>query len=248
MRWFGQEASTRKRFAWRYQGKVRQLCADIDVLFGLATEINGTFHDLVAEVASEMGVGRLLRGPIKQTGRAIQKAFRCYNRDPSCLTDIVRCTVIFESIPDMVKFLRRIVDSSQIGFAPTEQMVSELGGEDGTSLNIPRQETLRLMDFASVGGLGMSKKTRITNLKNRTDPDFDVWQSAGFRGVSINIEVGWVMEPSGVPKLLPVEKWEQVEAATHICELQLQLNNMYELSTNVATYQYYVRWRNLLSR
>lgn len=258
MRWFGQEAWTRKRFAWRYRGKIKQAVVDMDVLFGHATEVNDTFHDLIAEIVGAVHVGRLLRGPIKQTSRAIQKAFRCYGRDASCLTDIVRCTVVFDSIPDMATFFDEIVSRAQIGFPEQEKQAWEFWQSDvvgSGSAELPRQETIKLIergeDSAADTHAKVSRREqrmRITRLKNRTDPDFDVWQSAGFRGVSMSIEVGWVMEASGALRLLAVEKWEQVDAATHICELQLQLSSMSDLSTDIPTYQYYVRWRNLLSR
>eukprot|EP00961_Rhodomonas_salina_P040556 544842-Rhodomonas_salina.4 len=49
---------------------------------------------------------QVIRGPVKQTERALQKCVRVYRRDPAYLADLVRCTVVFRTISDIELFLR----------------------------------------------------------------------------------------------------------------------------------------------
>jgi hypothetical protein len=63
---------------------------------------------------------------------------------------------------------------------------------------------------------------RLCTIDNRFDPDYDPEESAGYRDVSINIEVGWKMQ-EGVVVFLPVHEWGDYHR--HICEVQVSFQN-----------------------
>jgi len=60
---------------------------------------------------------------------------------------------------------------------------------------------------------------RLSTIENRFDPDYDPGNSAGYRDVSINIEVGWKMQ-EGVVVFLPIHEWDDYHR--HICEVQVR--------------------------
>jgi hypothetical protein len=83
---FGQE---RLRFA--AQGKAAQPTSSLEELYWDAEELSGRFQ---AWVAGWSVVGEVLFSNVKAPDRAIQKTVRSYRRDPSHLTDLVRCSVV----------------------------------------------------------------------------------------------------------------------------------------------------------
>lgn len=98
-------------------GKVRQRCSDIGVLFVRAAVINDVFQDYFQNLINSLNsrsreVGGsakseeeerrgdvvLVCGPVKKPERALQKCVRVFRRDVGCLTDLVRCTIVAQTI------------------------------------------------------------------------------------------------------------------------------------------------------
>ena len=69
-------------------GKIRQQSKSIETLFEHAQEVSAAFQMWVGQWNP---VGEVVHGKVKSCERAIQKTVRSYNRDASCLTDLVRC-------------------------------------------------------------------------------------------------------------------------------------------------------------
>ena len=89
-------------------------------------QVNEAFLDSVAEMvmvlqrSSEAYVVpcvELVRGRIKKPDRALQKLVRLYNRDPACLTDLVRCTVLVAGLHEAAAFLSVLEQRSVVGVA-----------------------------------------------------------------------------------------------------------------------------------
>jgi len=102
----------------------------------------------------------LCRGPVKRPDRALQKVVRRFYRDPRCLTDIVRCCILLESIADVRKALDALFKASTIhwGHTGTEKEKSDLGHE---------------------------KWFRICKVKDR----FTTTERTGYRDVCLNLQV-----------------------------------------------------------
>jgi hypothetical protein len=97
-------------------GKVRQRCSDIGVLFVRAAIINDVFQDYFRNLVNSLNARRrevgtsakseeerrgdvvLVCGPVKKPERALQKCVRVFRRDAGCLTDLVRCTIVAQTI------------------------------------------------------------------------------------------------------------------------------------------------------
>jgi hypothetical protein len=79
---------------------------------GLLTE---SFQDLYCDAFGEVS-GDYIRGPIKHVDRAVSKAYRSYFGDFRRLTDIVRCSVVLNSMEDIQAFVKvRVMMHSSVG-------------------------------------------------------------------------------------------------------------------------------------
>ncbi|EKX32373.1 hypothetical protein GUITHDRAFT_121453 [Guillardia theta CCMP2712] len=116
----------------RGYGKIRQLSSDLDQLYQQASTINSAVHDLIADLLTPLqhhsGSSHLVNkypmlvyGPVKQPQRAIEKCVRSYRRDVGCLTDLVRCTIVAESMEQLLQVLHTIRLRSVIGIAPVNR-------------------------------------------------------------------------------------------------------------------------------
>eukprot|EP00961_Rhodomonas_salina_P278405 3761757-Rhodomonas_salina.2 len=124
-------------------------------------------------------------GAIKSPERAIEKAVRTYHSDVSYLVDIVRQSIVFASVQDLMSALEDISADEEV---------------------------------------------RIVRVKNRMDPSYDSWSSAGYRDVSINLRIS-----TAETRRLGVEN--------HVMEIQLVLHEFASLRHD-AGHARYVTWRN----
>lgn len=278
-----------ERLRYMPSGKIAQRCEDLDQLYSHATAINDTFHDMIAEwISYSNAPGELVRGPIKQPRRAIQKCFRSYRRDPRALTDLVRCTVLFPNVSELWTFVEPFLEQVAVGLQaasapdstqplnPTADAtqrnaaapnVQVHGALSHVNMRVPDPASLTgaLHRGESTGfgarsrlsrgatgrtliGTDITKMMRVTGLKNRLDPLYDPRSSAGFRGLSMNLEVGWTVDGEGATVMLEVDEWTRTRAEVHICELQLLLKNQYDAGAQTDSHATYVKWRNMLGR
>ena len=162
----------------------------------------------------------LCRGPVKRPDRALQKVVRRSYRDHRCLTDLVRCCILLESIADVEMALNAIFSASTIhpGLADTKK------GKDD---------------------LGQKKWFRICKMKDR----FTTSERIGYRDICLNLQVGWTVGSETESKLnfVPVSDFGEKHVRTHICECQLLLRSMYQLKES-GCHENFVETRNLLSQ
>jgi hypothetical protein len=135
-------------------------------------KVNEPFLDAMAELVAQLnqkygaqaggnpGGAFLIRGPVKKPDRALQKLVRLYSRNPACLTDLVRCTVVVASLNEASEFLRLLVEKSAIGFELDDDDV-----DDGLAV-LPALEW-RLCVHGISGRDAVPKVMRIMRLKNR---------------------------------------------------------------------------------
>mmetsp|Transcript_47846 Transcript_47846/g.109088 ORF Transcript_47846/g.109088 Transcript_47846/m.109088 type:complete len:174 (+) Transcript_47846:178-699(+) len=159
----------------------------------------------------------MIPGPIKRPDRAIQKIVRSYLRDAALVTDLVRCTVVLETLAQVQAFVESLMAVSLIGVSGSEESASS----------------------------GSTKMFRLHRLKNRFDRGYDSRRSGGYRDLSLNVEVGWVVQ-NGSPKFIPLDSWNRRVSETHICEIQVHLRSVYDIKQS-GSHDRYIAWRNLLA-
>ncbi|EKX39961.1 hypothetical protein GUITHDRAFT_113953 [Guillardia theta CCMP2712] len=129
-------------------GKIRQVSSNLDQLYEQASTINSAVHDLLSDLlaplqvrhgSSQLTVGKypmLIYGPVKQPQRAIEKCVRSYRRDVGCLTDLVRCTIVAETVEQLLQVLNLIRERSLVGIEPAnpaDETIMSVMGEERTS-------------------------------------------------------------------------------------------------------------------
>jgi hypothetical protein len=219
------------RWSLLCKGKVRQNSTDLDQLMETAGVINEKFLDLVSEICFKdcyqnhnSGL-EFVAGPVKQPMRTLQKLVRRYRRDVGCLTDLVRCTVIANSLENVKDFLQLLCSRSVAGLDTSDE---------GNGLRQRQGEQLDTGD----------EIFRITALENRFDPSHDDELSWGYRDLAMNVEVGWIVS-SGMVSFQKVCDWRRLNCITHICEIQVRTRAIHELA--VQGHTEYCALRNSLS-
>jgi ppGpp synthetase/RelA/SpoT-type nucleotidyltranferase len=212
------------------KGKARQKSTDLDLLMLNAGTINEKFQDLVSAIGSQNQNTRLefVLGPVKQPMRTLQKVVRRYRRDVGCLTDLVRCTVVAESLGNVEDFLQLLYPKSVVGLDSSFE-------EEGKG---SRQ---RLREQPDTG----DQIFRITALENRFDPSYDAEKSMGYRHLVLNVEVGWLIS-DGLVAFQKVCDWRRLNCHTHICEIQVRTRAIHEWA--VERHQEYLILREGLSK
>ena len=190
--------------------KARQKCSDIDVLFSNAGAINEPFQELVSKIGfngcsvnHNAGL-EFVAGPVKQPTRALEKLVRRYRRDFGSLTDLVRCSVIADSLKNVKDFLRLLYSRSVAGLDTSFE-------EEGRGSKESPGEHLDTGD----------QLFRITSIENRFDSSYDDEESMGYRDLALNVEVGWIVI-GGTVYIQLVRDWRRLNCTTHICEIQIR--------------------------
>ena len=193
--------------------KARQKCTDIDLLIANAGATNEPFQDLVSEICfagcsfNQSAGLEFVAGPVKQPRRTLEKLVRRHRRDVGCLTDLVRCTVISDSLENVKDFLRLLYSKSVVGLDTSPE-------EEGKCSKQRPGEQLGTGD----------ELFRITAIENRFDPSYEDETSMGYRDLALNIEVGWIVS-SDVMSAVSFQKvrdWRRLNCITHICEIRIR--------------------------
>jgi hypothetical protein len=223
------------------KGKARQEITDLDLLMRYAGTINESFLDLVSEIGfNGCSVNRsagleFVAGPVKQPTRTLQKLVRRYRRDVGCLTDLVRCTVIADSLENVKDFLQLLYSMSVAGLDNSfggGECPPKQGGK-GSKQRVGEQVELRDQIF------------RITALENRFDASYNDETSMGYRDLALNVEVGWLIN-NGCVSFQKVRDWRRLRCITHICEIQVRTRAIHECAE--AGRKEYLILRNGLSQ
>ncbi|EKX44971.1 hypothetical protein GUITHDRAFT_109014 [Guillardia theta CCMP2712] len=208
--------------------KIRQESKSLEKLFEEAHEVSAAFQ---LWVSGWNPVGRTEHGKVKSCERAIQKTVRSYHRDPSCLTDLVRCTVVVKSVEEVLEWVSKVRSMSAVAAGlsgPMSEEKDEAAGRGGK------------------GGRGDGVYLNITSIKNRYDRRYDLRACGGYRDLCICVEVGWTVNAkNGSCTFIPLKQWDEtLNLRRHICEVQVLLEEMYTVKQHV--HKEYVNFRNVL--
>jgi hypothetical protein len=218
------------RWSLLRKGKARQQSTDLDLLMVRAGAINEPFLDIVSDLAfngcsvnHRTGL-EFVAGPVKQPTRTLQKLVRRYRRDVGCLTDLVRCTVIADSLENVEVFLQLLLSMSVVGL---DTSFEEKGKQIFTNIVFSGDQIFR-----------------ITALENKFDPSYDAEASMGYRDLALNVEVGWLVS-DGMVSFQKVRNWRLLNCLTHICEIQIRTRSIHTCA--VEGHQEYLLLRDGLS-
>jgi hypothetical protein len=223
------------RWSLLCKGKARQNSSDLDVLMENAGAVNEMFQDLVSDIGFNGSFVHhttgleFLAGPVKQPLRTIEKLVRRYRRDVGCLTDLVRCTVIADSLENVESFLQLLYSKSVVGLNTSFEEEGN-GSEQGQGKRLDTGDEI----------------FRITALENRFDPSYADETSMGYRDLALNIEVGWRSDTSdrAIVSFQKVCDWRRLNCITHICEIQVRTRAIHECTGH----EDYLALRNVFSR
>jgi len=233
------------RWSLLCKGKARQEITDLDLLMRYAGTINDSFLDLVSEIGfNGCSVNRsagleFVAGPVKQPTRTLQKLVRRYRRDVGCLTDLVRCTVIADSLENVKDFLQLLYSMSVAG------LDNSFGGGDMWGECPPKQEGKGSKQRVGEQVELRDQIFRITALENRFDASYNDETSMGYRDLALNVEVGWLIN-NGCVSFQKVRDWRRLRCITHICEIQVRTRDIHECAE--AGRKEYLILRNGLSQ
>ena len=194
-RWANPRTTGYGRFA--FTGKMRQKTTDLDKLFQHASIIDPALHAWFGDLLRSLKLtpDAYISAPIKTVKRAIEKCVRCYQRDATCLTDLVRCAIIAQDFEQLISvwdvFRRRMV----VGVAPVTR-----------------------------GSGGSDAVFRVTQVKNRLHAKSNhVDAATGYRDLAFNLEVGWRATPGDPSKVefVKVADWEEYGVDQMIIEVQV---------------------------
>ena len=161
--------------------------------------------------------------------RILQKLVRKYRRDVGCLTDLVRCAVIADSLENVKAYVELIYSMSVVGLDNPFEGKEERKGS--------RQRLGEQLDTGD-------RIFRITGLENRFDPSYNDKASMGYRDLALNVEVGWLIN-NGFVSFQKVRDWRRLRCITHICEIQVRTRAIHVCA--VEGHEKYLILRNGLS-
>jgi len=180
------------------------------------------------------GACRLVRGPVKRPDRAIAKVYRAYGGDVSKLTDLVRCSLSFDSFANMQSFTKAFF--SLCSFQNSQEPVASSGNistaavwprRPQSSLGVPLLERANDSDnrLANDSDNRLANDSdnrlddsnyrlfRIERIRNRFDSSYQ--SPSAYRDFSIKVTIGIQASTQGRYALAPVRDWhEKTEKAS----------------------------------
>ncbi|EKX44058.1 hypothetical protein GUITHDRAFT_109847 [Guillardia theta CCMP2712] len=209
-------------------GKIRQQNKSIETLFEHAQEVSAAFQMWVGQWNP---VGEVVHGKVKSCERAIQKTVRSYHRDASCLTDLVRCTVVVKTVEEVLVWVK--------GLRSMSVVAKGLSG----SIN----EEIKMLS------IGEETYLNITSIKNRYDWRCNLKACGGYRDLCVCVEVrprkrrvGWTVNATNKEcTFVPLKQWDTTpNLRRHICEIQVLLEDLHKVKKHL--HKEYVNFRNVL--
>jgi hypothetical protein len=196
--------------------------------------------------------GTFIPGPIKDVNRAIAKIYRAYAGDVRRITDIVRCSVVLDTMEDINNFLMMLeavgwVEQNEFSDAKQRARQGQNPLNFGQWSVIDWRQKLQLLIFfvwsyfklyflglpqhterstRSDPALGIDARRgafQIVRVKNRFAEESPV---GGYRDVNIKVRIGFKCSSMlSSPIFVPVEHWDNVGVQTLVCEIQVKCNN-----------------------
>jgi hypothetical protein len=195
--------------------------------------------------------GTFIPGPIKVVDRAISKIYRAYAGDVRRITDIVRCTVVLDTMDDIDNFMMMMEATGwveQYDFNDAKQQVRQ--GEIPLNLGqwsvIIWHQKLQLLalfawSYFKLHFLGLPQDEEILEAANARQGAFQIVRVknrfeekspvGGYRDVNIKVRIGFKSNPIlSSPVFVPVENWGDAGVQTVVCEIQVISNDVWLLS------------------
>jgi hypothetical protein len=203
-----------------------------------------------AKAQMNRGVCTLIRGPVKRPDRAISKVYRAYGGDVSRLTDLVRCSLRFDSFSDMESFTNAFL--ALCSFQNSQAHVASWPRHPYSSMSLPLFET-REVDCADHSN---NRLFRIERIRNRFDSSYQ--SPSAYRDFSIKVTIGIQASTQGRHALVPVREWHEPIACDgsrrrnkavnlFTCEVQMHHRGIQLDDENGTVHDNYVAMRNLMS-
>ena len=137
---------------------------------------------------------------------------RRYRRDMGRITDLVRCSIVAESVQQIRDLFLHLTSMSVVGL--------------DHDLSLAENEGV----YGLVEKLNMDDRIFIiTALENRLDVAYDDSKAWGFRNLPLNVEVGWILIGDKV-SFQKVRDWKRLGCTTHICEIQILTRDFHILA------------------
>jgi len=185
--------------------------------------------------------GTFVIAPIKEVHRAVAKIYRAYGGDVRRITDIVRCSVVLNSMVDIDNFLKMLknvawVDEPDFQEAMKRVAIVENPMQSTIWFSCSKLEKLKLLfrfvlSFFRLHVLGIPLDTdsdplvqhtgafQILRVRNRFAEESPV---GGYRDVNIKVKIGFKCSPVlHAPIFVPVEHWQKKGVQTVVCEIQV---------------------------
>ena len=215
------------------------------------------------------GACSLVRGPVKRPDRAIAKVYRAYGGDVSKLTDLVRCSLSFDSFADMQSFTKAFF--SLCSFQNSQEPVAS-SRNISTAAVYPRRPQssmgVPLLQRANDSDNRLANDSdnrlddsnnrlfRIERIRNRFDSSHQ--SPSAYRDFSIKVTIGIQASTQGRYALAPVRDWHEKALADgsarrnksvslFTCEVQLHHRGIELPDENGLVHDNYVAMRNLVS-
>jgi len=119
---------------------LQQLLSSLPLLYTQAFALNEHFQDKCAGWARDFGKHEVVS--VKKQDRAIQKLWRTYNGNPQFLTDLVRSSIVCDTLDDVLEVFHRIRADPAVGILRVKNRLSPTydsslsGGYRNLALNL----------------------------------------------------------------------------------------------------------------
>jgi hypothetical protein len=245
-----------------------QESSDIEELYALAHASNDLFQDVFEFLGSnshdvpgsltlcgDLFVSRLkltklqlkgvvctlVRGPVKRPDRAISKIFRAYGGNVSRLTDLVRCSLFFNSFTDMESFTK--VFFGLCNFQNLPGQASHM-----RRYVVPTRDP-ELSSYRN-------SLFHVERIRNRFDSSYQ--SSSAYKDFAIKVTIGVQASTQGRYALVPVSEWYEKcfsevssvrrnkSVSLFVCEVQLHHRGIQLDDEGGAVHENYVAMRDLV--
>jgi len=137
----------------------------------------------------------------------------------------VRCTIVCPGIPEALETLQSIISKCRSDDAPVSAKYERLSAD-------------------------ADKILRVHRVKNRFDPAYKDSKTAGYRDISLQVEVGWIIGKDGMCWFVPVAHWgnSPVKVDRLVCEIQIQVSYSVHSEKFKDKHERYLQYRNTMGK
>lgn len=104
--------------------KPLQVFGDLVSLFSQAHQLNKHYQQCVKDWSQGIPGAYPKEAPVKRRARAIEKLYRSYSGDSRKLIDLVRSSIVFDSLESLIAVLKRIRDDERVAILQVKNRLS----------------------------------------------------------------------------------------------------------------------------